>query len=152
MIVAQSLTENNVHDGDQVEPLLEQVDSDIDTFCGDGAYDQWKVHNLLEDKEIEAIIPPRKNAKIKQHGNTSDHPLPRDEAIRGIRDQGRQAWKESVGYHQRSLAETAMYRMKNTFGDKLKNRKIVNQVNEAAIRCKILNLFVTLGMPVFLWT
>ena len=64
LIVAQSLTENGVHDGDQVEPLLEQVDSEIDTFYGDGAYDQWKVHDSLEEQEIEAIIPPRKNAKI----------------------------------------------------------------------------------------
>lgn len=152
LIVAQSLTENRVHDGDQVEPLLEQVDSDIDVFYGDGAYDQWKVHDFLEGQEIEAIIPPRKNAKIKQHGNSSEDPLPRDEALRQIRDQGRKAWKESVGYHQRSLAETAMSRMKNTFGDKLKNRKFANQVTEAAVRCKILNLFVTLGMPVFLWT
>ena len=47
LIVAQSLTENNVHDGDQVEPLLDQVESDVDTFYGDGAYDQWKVHDVL---------------------------------------------------------------------------------------------------------
>ncbi len=151
-IVAQSLTENNVHDGDQVEPLLEQVESKINAFYGDGAYDQWKVHDSLEEKEIEAIIPPRKNAKIKQHGNSSEAPLPRDEAIRQIRSEGRKAWTESVSYHRRSLAETAMYRMKNTFGSQLKNRKLSNQVTEVAIRCKILNLFVTFGMTSFLWT
>jgi len=152
LIVAQSLTENNIHDGDQVEPLLEQVESDVDAFYGDGAYDQWKVHNWLAEQEIEAIIPPRKNAKIKQHGNCGDEPLPRDEAIRAIRLLGRQGWKQDVCYHRRSLAETAMYRMKNTFGDKLKNRTLPNQITEAALRCKILNLFVTLGMPAFLWT
>jgi hypothetical protein len=151
-IVAQSLTENNIHDGDQVEPLLEQVESDIDTFYGDGAYDQWKVHDSLQNQAIEAVIPPRKNAKIKQHGNSSEAPLPRDESVRQIRREGRQAWKESVGYHRRSLAETAMYRMKNTFGGNLKNREFPNQVTEVALRCKILNLFVTLGMPAFLWT
>ncbi len=151
MIVAQSLTENNIHDGDQVEPLLEQVESKINAFYGDGAYDQWKVYDSLEEKEIEAIIPPRKNAKIKQHGNFSASPLPRDEAVRQIRREGRKAWKESVGYHRRSLAETAMFRMKNTFGDKLKNRELPNQMVEAAIRCKILNLFVTLGMTSFIW-
>ena len=152
LIVAQTLTENSVHDGEQVEPLLEQVVSEVDTFYGDGAYDQWKVHDSLEEQGIAAIIPPRKNAKIKQHGNSSKKTLPRDEAIRAIRDQGRKAWKESVGYHRRSLAETAMFRMKNTFGNKLKNRELTNQLAEAAIRCKILNLFVTLGMPAFLWT
>lgn len=62
MIVAQSLTENNIHDGEQVGSLLEQVESDIDTFYGDGAYDQWKVHDLLQDQGIKATIPPRINA------------------------------------------------------------------------------------------
>lgn len=151
LIAAQALTENSIHDGDLVEPLLEQVESDVDAFYGDGAYDQWKVHDLLAEREIEAIIPPRKNAKIKQHGNSGDEPLPRDEAIRDIRLLGRKGWKQEVGYHRRSLAETAMFRMKNTFGDKLKNRTVPNQIVEAAMRCKILNLFVTLGMPVFLW-
>ena len=68
-IVALSLTENNIHDGNQVE-------SNVDTFYGDGAYDQWKVHDSLAEQDIKAIIPPRKNAKIKQHGNSSDEPLP----------------------------------------------------------------------------
>jgi len=152
MIAAQSLTENRVHDGDQVGPLLEQVESDVDTFYGDGAYDQWKVHDSLAEQEIEAVIPPRKNAKIKQHGNSNEKPLPRDEAIRDIRLLGRKGWKQDVGYHRRSLAETAMFRMKNTFGGKLKNRSLPNQITETALRCKILNLFVTLGMPAFLWT
>jgi len=128
------------------------VESDINTFYGDGAYDQWKVHDSLQEKAIEAVIPPRKNAKIRQHGNSCDTPLPRDEAVRQIRREGRKAWKEDVGYHRRSLAETAMYRMKKTFGEKLKNRTVPNQVTEAALRCKILNLFVTRGMPAFLWT
>lgn len=63
MIAAQSLTENLVHDGDQDGPLLEQVESDDKMFYCDGAYDQWKVHDSLAEQEIEAVIPPRKNAK-----------------------------------------------------------------------------------------
>ena len=117
-IVALSLTENNIHDDDQVEPLLDQVESDADTFYGDGAYDQRKVHDSLEDREIEAIIPPRKNSKIKEHGNSSEKPLPRGEAIRDISLLGRKGWKEEVDYHRHSLAETAMFRLKNMFGDK----------------------------------
>ncbi|QDS98864.1 Transposase DDE domain protein [Adhaeretor mobilis] len=151
MIAAQSLTENRVHDGDQVGPLLEQIESDVGTFYGDGACDQWKVHDSLAEQEIEAVIPPRKNAKIKQHGNSNEKPLPRDEAIRDIRLLGRKEWKQDVGYHRRSLAETAMFRMKNTFGGKLNKRSLPNQITETAFRCKILNLFVTLGMPAFLW-
>jgi len=150
-IEAEVLTENSGHDADQVDDLLEQIDGSINAFYGDGAYDQWKVYETLADEEIRPIIPPRKNAKIKQHGNADCPPLPRDEAIREIRRRGRKSWKESVGYHRRSLSETAMHRMKCCFGEKLKNRELENQQIEAMLRSKILNHFTRLGLPQFEW-
>ena len=150
-IEAEVLTENSGHDADQVDELLEQIESPIDSFAGDGAYDQWKVYDGLAEEEIEAIIPPRRNAKIKQHGNSSQPPLERDEAIREIRRVGRKQWKKDVGYHRRSLSETAMYRIKCCFGGNLKNRELENQRTEARIRCKILNRFTHLGLPQFEW-
>jgi len=105
------------------------VDAPIDAFYGDGAYDQWKVYDWLAKEEIEAIIPPRKNAALslsmgKQHGNSSKPAMERDEAIRYV---GRKQWKKEVGYHRRSLAETAMFRMKCCFGGMLKNWEFKNQ-------------------------
>ena len=150
-IVAETLTENSVHDADQVDELLDQVDTDVEVLYGDGAYDQWKVYESLDRRGVWSIIPPRKNAKIKQHGNASADPLERDESIRQIRREGLKAWKESIGYHRRSLAETAMHRFKRCFGEGLKNRKLENQRIEVALRCKLLNLFVTFGMPIFAW-
>ena len=131
--------------------LLEQIEQEVNAFYGDGAYDQWKVRDHLQSEKIDQVIPPRKNAKIKQHGNSSEEPLERDECLRQIRRDGREAWKESIGYHRRSLAETAMSRMKGSFGDRLKNRSGPNQIIEAALRCKILNAFVYLGMPLSIW-
>ena len=151
-IEAEVLTENSGHDADQVDDLLDQIDQPIDSFGGDGAYDQWKVYNRLAEEEIKAIIPPRRNAKIKQHGNASQPPISRDEAIRGIRRVGRKQWKKEVGYHRRSLAETAMYRLKCCFGDKLKNRELENQRAESRLRSKILNHFTHLGLPQFEWS
>jgi hypothetical protein len=150
-IVAEVLTENSGHDADQVTELLEQIPQPIQSFRGDGAYDKWKVYRQLADRSIEPIIPPQHNAKIKQHANCSASPLPRDEAIRGIRQLGRKAWKEHVGYHQRSLAETTVYRIKATLGVLLKNRLLQNQATEVRLRCKILNKFNTLGLPKFAW-
>jgi IS5 family transposase len=150
-IVAEVLTENGGHDADQVEELLEQSGAEVNAFYGDGAYDQWKVYSALAEDDIQPIIPPRKNAKVKRHGNLASQPLPRDEAIRGIRRAGRKQWKVEVGYHQRSLAETAMYRMKCCFGDRLKNRELENQKTEARLRSKILNQFTQLGIPQFEW-
>lgn len=151
-IVAQLLTGNDTHDGDAVEPLLNQIESDVQTFYGDVAYDQMKVYGTLKENDIWSIIPPRKNARIQQHGNSSEEPIERDECLRQIRRDGKAAWKESIGYHKRSLAETAMSRMKSAFGDRLKNRSPPNQIVEAALRCKLLNSFVTLGMPLSIWS
>ena len=151
-IEAEVLTENSGHDADQVDELLDQVNGPVDAFYGDGAYDQWKVYDSLSERAMQPIIPPRRNAKIKQHGNAHQTPLVRDEAIRSIRQVGRKQWKKDIGYHRRSLAETAMYRMKCCFGDKLKNRKLPNQRAEVRIRCKILNRFTQLGMPRFEWS
>jgi hypothetical protein len=151
-IEAEVLTENSGHDADQVDDLLDQIDAKVETFYGDGAYDQWKVYGTLNGRSIQAIVPPRRNAKIKQHGNSSQPPLPRDVAIREIRRAGRRRWKETIGYHLRSLSETAMHRMKSCFGTKLKNRKLPNQRTEARLRSRILNHFTHLGLPQFVWS
>lgn len=151
-IVAELLLENSTHDSETVDDLTDLIDDDIDRFFGDSAYDTWDVYETLEGRRINAVIPPRKNAKIKQHGNSSMEPLARDAAIRAIRLSGRKKWKEEIGYHIRSLAETAMYRFKNAFGDKLKNRLLTAQQTEAAIRTKILNHFSKLGLPEFVWS
>jgi hypothetical protein len=151
-IEAELLTENSGHDADQVPGLLDQVDGPVAAFYGDGAYDQWKVYGELDQRAIKPIIPPRRNAKIKQHGNSGQPPLVRDEAIRAIRRVSRKSWKQSVNYHRRSLAETAMYRLKCCFGDRLKNHAFPNQRTEARIRSKILNHFTHLGLPQFEWS
>jgi hypothetical protein len=150
-IEAETLTENSCHDADQVDPLLDQVRGSVDNFYGDGAYDQRKVYKTLSRRIVAAIIPPRRNAKISQHGNASRPSLSRDVAIRAIRREGRKAWKERVGYHRRSLSETAMQRMKGCFGDHLKNHLLPNQRAELRLRCKILNKFTQLGLPQFEW-
>jgi hypothetical protein len=151
-IEAEALTENSGHDADQVDELLHQIDAPVDRFYGDGAYDQWKVYETLDEQSVQPVIPPRHNAKIKRHGNSSRPPLPRDVAIREIRRVGRTRWKEKTGYHLRSLSETAMQRMKCCFGNRLKNRELPNQRTEVRLRSKILNYFTHLGLPQFEWS
>lgn len=150
-IVAEELTDNDKHDGDQVEAILEQVDGHVERFFGDGAYDQRKVYDALEREAADPIIPPRKNAKLWQHGNSKQPKHSRDEVLRAIRKTGRRAWKVQAEYHIRSLVETTMHRLKAVFGGNLKNRKIHNQKIESRIRARVLNKFTHLGMPIFQW-
>src|SRR5215469_15708408 len=146
-IEAEVLTDNATDDAAVVDELLDQTNNVTKTLCGDGAYDKWKVYKTLSKRNIVPIIPPRKDAKIRRHGNSKLPELPRDAAIRGIRKLGRADWKRRVNYHRRSLSETAMCRIKTRFGPVLKNRCDESQKTEARLRCKILNHFTKLGMP-----
>ena len=147
-IVAALTTENSVHDVAAVKPLLKQIKEPVKSFRADGIYDTHGVYETLVNEKIDPIIPPRSNARTAQHGNARQEPSHRDCAIRTVKKAGLRFWKKETGYHKRSLAETAMFRIKNTFGDRLKNRLIKNQITEVAIKCKMLNLFLAIAVPI----
>ena len=117
--------------------------------AADGAYDKRMVYDALNKHSpaVEILIPPRKNARIWQHGNSKAEPLKRDENLRYIRKHGWQQWKDDSGYHMRSLAETAMFRLKTIFGNELSARLLETQTTQALIRCLVLNKMTHLGMP-----
>ncbi|WP_436231526.1 hypothetical protein [Candidatus Methylomicrobium oryzae] len=54
--------------------------------------------------------------------------------LRTCQEQGEAEWKWQSGYHRRSLAETAMFRVKTLFSQKLKNRSFAAQQAEAYLR------------------
>ena len=72
-------------------------------LCADGAYDSWHNYELITARGALPVIPPRSNAKIRQHGNCMAPPLLRDENLRQIRIGGRKAWMEWIGRLSRSL-------------------------------------------------
>jgi hypothetical protein len=148
-IQAVLLTENNISDDAVVKELLEQIEQTLLACAADGAYDKRKVYDALNkhSPEVKILIPPRKNARIWQHGNSKAERLKRDENLRYIRKHGRQQWKEDSDYHMRSLAETAMFRLKTIFGDELSARRLETQTTQALIRCLALNKMTHLGMP-----
>jgi len=149
-IQAVLLTENNISDDTVVKDLLEQIEQTLLACAADGAYDKRKVYDALNrhSPEVEILIPPRKNARIWQHGNSKAERIKRDENLRYIRKHGRQQWKNDSEYHMRSLAETAMFRLKTIFGDELSARLLETQTTQALIRCLALNKMTHLGMPV----
>jgi len=148
-IQAVILTENNISDDAAVEVLLEQIEQEILKFSADGAYDKRKVYDSLNahSPEVNILIPPRKNARIWKHANTKAERLKRDENLRSIRKEGRKEWKKNSGYHQRSLVETTMFRLKTIFGDELSARLLETQTTQALVRCAALNKMTHLGMP-----
>ncbi len=148
-IQAVVLTENSVSDDAVVKDMLKQIEETLLACAADGAYDQRKVYEALNlhSPEVDILIPPRKNARIWQHGNSKADRLKRDENLRYIRKHGRKSWKANSGYHIRSLAETLMFRLKTIFGEKLSARLLETQTTQAMIRCLALNQMTQLGMP-----
>lgn len=146
-IKAGQVTSNSIADSEALPTLLEEVSDPIDQLSGDGAYDKKSCYKLLAEKSIKAVIPPQKNARIWQHGNSAAPPLARDENLRRIRQVGRSGWKKETNYHKRSLAETCVFRLKTIFTDKARSRKLAGQTTELLLRCKALNKMTLLGMP-----
>jgi hypothetical protein len=145
---AVALSGNDTHDSSVVSELFEQEKAKIEAFAGDGAYDTRGTYEKCKERNIEKIlIPPQKNAKIFQHGNTKAERHKRDENLRQIRKVGRKRWKEESGYHIRSLSETGMFRWKTIFGGVLRARDFARQKTEILIKSRILNKMTHLGMP-----
>lgn len=145
---ATELTDNSVGDNETVASLLNQESAAIEAFAGDGFFDKRNVYELCQARHIPRIlIPSQKNARIRQHGNASAPPHPRDENLREIRRTSRSRWKKDVGYHVRSLVETFMFRYKTIFGDRLDARNLPQQKTETLIKSSILNQMLKLGMP-----
>ncbi len=159
-VIAQETTDNNIVDEKVFPNLINQVDEEIERVLADGAYDRTSCYNICYDKNILAIIPPQKKALLQDEMQQQVKRVKarelRDNNIRGIRkleeitkdqDKARKQWKVEVDYHSRSVVETAMYRYKQIFGDKLLSRNMKNQQIEMLIKTNILNKFTSLGMP-----
>ncbi len=152
-IVGAVLSTNDVADSAALPALLEQVEEPIKQLSGDGSYDKRVCYDTLrkyqeeQAQPLRVTIPPRHGARIWQHGNSKGERLARDENLRRVRQVGRQKWKKESGYHRRSLAETAMFRFKTIFGDKLSAQVFQSQAAEAFLCCVALNKMTQLGMP-----
>lgn len=148
-IHCHTLTLNDVDDGSQLEEMLDQMEVDITDACLDGAYDHEDCWDNLIHRNINPIIPPRDNAVEWYLEELGDFPeYPRNAAITQIDQIGKKEWKKKVGYHRRSLSETAMYRYKTIHGNKLYSRIFDKQKIENNIKIKTLNIMTAQGMPI----
>jgi Transposase DDE domain len=143
---AVEMTDHRHGDGEIVPGLLAQVPEGerIAMISGDGAYDTRGVYEASTSRQAAMVVPPRRNGKPWKARTAGAGE--RNETLRAIRHLGRRLWKCWSGYHRRSLAETAMSRLKR-LGERLAARDPARQVAEVQIRCAILNTFNSLGMP-----
>ncbi|MBD0294294.1 MAG: IS5 family transposase [Flavisolibacter sp.] len=148
---AVELSTNAVDDAEMVDKLLKQTQGDIHSFTGDGAYDKAKVRKLLYEKAAEQkqdifqCIPPQRGAVMDKKGR--EHLWQRNDDIKAMKRLGRKEWKVLSNYHQRSKAETFMYRYKTILGGQLMAREFSRQRTEVKVGCKILNIMLQMAKP-----
>lgn len=142
--LAVEVSLNDKKDAQLRPPWLKAIDDDIEQVSADGAYDTHECYDATRKRNAKAI-PPRKDAKIWQHGNKRA-PHPRDQNLRLIRKQGRTQCKRLVNYHRRSLAETTMLRYQ-TFSAQACSRRFDSQSAELKRKCKALTKMIQLAKP-----
>jgi hypothetical protein len=146
-IVAAELTSNEVDDGSQVGPLLDQVARPVASFTGDGAFDRDDVYGEVAARHPDApvIVPPRSSAVPSETADTT--PTQRDKHLQLIAKRGRMGWQKASGYNDRALVESDISRYKRVIGDALRSRTEARRATEVAIAVRALNRMLELGRP-----
>lgn len=169
------VTAARVADATYFPTLLAQEAAPLAQVTGDGAYEGRACYAAVaaRPEHPRAVFPPRRERRrgrpprpvpyhprrpgqrqnrgyalhVWQHGNCQAPPLDRDQHVRRIRRVGRRRWKREVGYHRRSLAETAVFRLKTLFGPGVPARSLAAQTATLRLRAAALNRMTALGMP-----
>jgi hypothetical protein len=136
------VTREEIRDCEVFGELIDQIDESIEKIYADGAYDTRECYEVADKKEAELVVPPRTNAVLWENGH------PRNMAIILVALIGMAMWMVITGYHKRSIAENAMYRLKQLFGTSLASRKFITQESEVHARIAAMNTMTYLGMPV----
>ena len=149
-IIVADLTENSTGDQEHLPELLNKVPNDkhVGRVTADGIYDTWGCYDAATKHGADLCTPPRKNAVVPQDKSPlTNHP--RSDAIRKCQKLGRTPWKIETEYHRRSLVETAMFRFKTSFGERMFSRTFIRQKAEALVKANALNIFRDLAAPVY---
>jgi Transposase DDE domain len=142
-LTAALLTDKDILDRNALPGLLEQTEIAVERVCADGAYDFEQCYRAIKNRQAIALIPPREDAVVRGKSPFEQ----RDVNVREIKSKSRKAWKRESTYHQRSLVETAFFRLKTIFSDRLRSRRADTQTTEARTRCMAMNRMTSLGMP-----
>lgn len=142
-IICADLSLNGTTDAQALPELINQTHRKIREASADGAYDTRYCHDALLRKKIRPLIPPRSGAQYWPDKYHERNRAVANQHLSGSND----VWKKKVGYHSRSIAETAMFRIKTLLGGHLSLRDYDAQVGEAMAMIRALNRMTLLGMP-----
>lgn len=149
-IIVAEVSELETADCEIGPKLLKKAPRSVQRAIGDGAYDTWNCYKAAYECSQKLIVPPREGAVF----NDGNEPWLKDRnnAISqmiglGNNEEAIKLWKKLIGYHERSLVETAFSRFKGIFGPKLFSKSIENQEVELNLKAYIMNMMTRQGMP-----
>lgn len=144
------LSGSRVQDSTCFPALLSPIREPIAQVIGDGAYDTFACYEHVTQRGAVALFPPRAGARLSldtpyhRKGVSEQAIRARDSTLEQVQRLGKAQWKKQSGYHQRSLAETTMYRLKQLLGDRIRAKKWEYQQLEVKLRCHILNKMINI--------
>ena len=125
-VVAALITDKDVVDPRALPRLLKQVGAPVGRVYAGGAYGAWGCYQAIHAGGARAVIPPLQGSTVWADEYLRD----RNANLRAVGKHGAARWKKKSGYHRRSLAETAVFRVKAHFTDKLRSREAGRQKTE----------------------
>ncbi len=138
--VAGVVTSCQLHDSQVLGDVLAAAQPGHGTVVtGDGAYGRRMCYAAARRHRAHLLSPPGNRAVLHPDADWRE----RNRAVEEARFLGRKGWKLAVNYHRRSLAESAMHRLKAAFGQRLRSRRAPNQEHEALLRAQLLNRWPT---------
>jgi len=115
--------------------------------AADGLYDTQACHAAILQHGGPGLDSPPQEGAIEGPDQANGQMHPRTVILRQCQEHGNPRWKQASGYHRRSLTETATFRIKTLFGDKLNNHRFDTRATEADARIAAMNIMTRLGMP-----
>ena len=149
-VIIAEVTELETADCEVGPKILRKAPRSVKRAIGDGAYDTWNCYEAAFEKGQQLITPPRQGAMYSKE----EEPWRKDRnnAISeiiglGNSEEAMRLWKKLVGYHERSLVETAFSRFKGIFGSLLFSKSPENQEVELKLKAQVMNEMTRQGMP-----
>ena len=135
-IVSFEVTDESAGDSREFETLVEKASErgSIARIYADTAYVSRANFNLLHSLNAEAAIKPRKNSSCKARGSYL-----RAKVVRAFLSNPK-AWKDSVSYGLRWMAETCNSTMKRSLGEFIRAIDHIQIIQEMKTKCLIYNI------------
>ena len=139
-VVAMEISTDDVHDVKALPGLVEEAEGNVRVakVIGDGAYDSGDVYEFLENRGIEAVVKPRRNARV------DTGPPARRLAVGRVKQLGCEAWARVTGYGRRWAVETAYSTFKRLFGELSLARSFEGIARELAGKVALYNMLVNM--------